>query len=143
MLVGASLAVACLVYAGCLLAGHPDHGGWNLIAAAICAGAGVLGLLPTWLMSRNPAQPGGVVQGAAMGFLAGMLFRMAVAGGVVVVLQFVIRHPDARPLSMWIAGWYLIVLAVEVKLVSSYVLATAPALRPAAPPTLDSAPETS
>jgi len=122
-------AVAFAVYFGLNALAQPAHARLNLIAALICGGAGVVGLLPVWVLSKQ--QP----HGAAYGFMAGILFRMFVAGGAVVLAQWVLKLPDARPLSMWIAGWYLIVLVMEVRLVSAHVLAAYPGSRkqPVAP----------
>jgi hypothetical protein len=114
--------VAAAFYVALGAVGYPTHARLSTLAAVICGGAGVIGLLPVWSLSRRHPH------GAAYGFMAGILFRMVVAGGAVVVAQWVLRMPDAQPLSMWIAGWYLIVLVVEVKLVSSHVLAAGTAV---------------
>lgn len=128
----ATLALAVVIVAGGIyltltLLDAPTHARLNLIAAAVCGGAGLVGLLPVWALSRTHQH------GAAYGFMIGILLRMVVAGGAVGLAQWGLKLPDAQALSLWIAGWYLIVLAVEVKLVSSHVLATygpAPGARP-------------
>lgn len=96
----------------------------NLLAAAVCGGSGLVGLLPVWWTSRNTPDAG------AMGFLAGILFRMFVAGGAVLYAMWGTDWAAAQTFSLWVAGWYLAVLLIEVKLVSSHVLKYA---GPAAP----------
>ena len=115
-----TLVVAGLAYAGLRIAGQPLHADLNLLAAAICGGTGLIALLPVWLGSKQSSH------GAAFGFMAGILIRMAVAGGVVMVLTWATDWPHAVDLSYWVAGWYLLVLLVEVKLISSFVVVVAP-----------------
>ncbi|MEE9405341.1 MAG: hypothetical protein V3V20_10630 [Algisphaera sp.] len=117
---GVVLVVTGLLYAGFTLAGQPLNAKLNLIAAAICGVSGILALIPVWLGSKASTH------GGAAGFMAGILVRMALTGGIVLYLQWGTQWPHARHLSFWVAGWYLGVLLVEVKLISSYVLAVAP-----------------
>lgn len=120
VIAGVTLVVAGLGYAGLRLAGQPLHADLNLLAAAICGGTGLIALLPVWLGSKQSSH------GAAFGFMAGILIRMAVAGGVVMVLTWATDWPHAVDLSYWVAGWYLLILMVEVKLISSFVTTVAP-----------------
>ena len=107
------------------------------IAAGVCLVTGLVGLFPVaWLSRQHP-------HGSAQGFLISILVRMLLTGAVVMVLIFN-RVPGAFPLSLWIGGWYMVVLAVEVRLVSSHALAhaahgvnqgaAAPGDEPASPP---------
>ena len=120
VLAGGVLALALVATGVCLALGYPGQIKLNLLAAAVCGGAGLIGLLPVWLMSRHSAY------GAAMGFMAGVMFRMFVAGGIVLYTQWGLHWESASAFTFWIAGWYLAVLALEVKLVSSHVLTTLP-----------------
>ena len=51
---------------------------------------------------------------------------MAVAGSVAIAAQW-LGVDGAGTLAYWIGGWYLVVLTIEVKLVSSHVLTAAKA----------------
>lgn len=119
-LVGIVAVLAGVVYGVCVALGSPTGAMLNLMAAGFCGLAGVAGLLPVWFMSKSSPH------GGAMGFLTGILFRMAVAGGAVLYLQWATDWPHAQDFSIWIASWYLVVLMIEVKLVSSHVLTVAP-----------------
>jgi len=112
-LVGTVLLLAMAIAGAMAGLGWSDHVWMNEVGAVVCGGAGVVGLIPVWVLSKR------LPHGAAMGFLVGILFRMAVAGTVVLVVQWS-DQPYARFLSYWIAGWYLVVLTIEVKLVSSH-----------------------
>lgn len=112
---GVVLLVAAGVYLILSGLGRPVHAEQNLIAAAVCGGAGLVGLLPVWALSRNSSH------GAAMGFMAGIVLRLFVAGGVVLGAQFQ-GYEHAQILSLWVAGWYLMVLMIEVKLVAGFAL---------------------
>ncbi len=111
-------AAVVLLAAGLFLVlrgmGWPVHATQNLIAAGVCGGSGLVGLLPTWVMSRKSRY------GAAQGFLVGVVLRMFVAGAVVLAAQWG-GYEHGRLLGYWVGGWYLAVLALEVKLVSSFV----------------------
>ena len=120
VLTGVTLVVVGLTYAGLRIAGQPLHANLNLLAAAICGGTGLVALLPVWLGSKQSSH------GAATGFMAGILVRMMLAGGIVMGLMWGTDWPHAQSLSMWVAGWYLLVLLVEVKLISSFVTQVAP-----------------
>ena len=113
-------AVAHLVVSQLLA--MPEAGRLNLIGAATCGGAGLLGLVPVWLLSRRAG-----MQGAAMGFLLGMLIRMGL-GAAVVLTAAAWGDPQARVLGFWVVGWYLLVLTTEVILLSSYLRAASAAL---------------
>ena len=111
-------AVVCGALAGI---GRPAQIRPCLLSAALCLATGLLGLIPVaWLSRKHP-------HGSAQGFLASIGIRMLVTGGVVVALMFN-QVPGAFGLSMWIGGWYLVVLAVEARLVSSHALAHAATL---------------
>ncbi len=100
----------------------PEAGRLNLIGAVTCGGAGLLGLVPVWLLSRRAG-----MQGAAMGFLLGMLIRMGL-GAAVVIGAAALGDPQARVLGFWVVGWYLVVLTTEVILLSSYLRSASAAL---------------
>ena len=53
--------VAAAAYYALASLGQPDHARYNVIAAAICGGAGLIGLMPVWLLSRR--HPHGAAQG--------------------------------------------------------------------------------
>lgn len=121
VVLGAStLVLAGLIYAGFTLAGQPLQANLNLMAAALCGGTGLVALLPVWLGSKQSSH------GAAAGFMAGILIRMALAGGAVMYAQWATNWPHTQWFSYWVAGWYLAVLIIEVKLISSFVTAIAP-----------------
>lgn len=120
VLAGATLVVAGLAYAGLRLAGQPLHADLNLMAAALCGGTALIALLPVWLGSKQSSH------GAAAGFMGGILIRMALAGGAVMFAQWATDWPHAVFFSYWVAGWYLLTLLIEVKLISSFVTRVAP-----------------
>ena len=111
-----TLSALCFSAGVLTMLGLDRHARLDAMAALVCGGAGLIGLLPVWLLSRSMAH------GAAQGFLIGVLLRMVVAGGVVVAAQWWWKLPDATALSLWIGGWYILVLMIEVKLVSNHVL---------------------
>lgn len=96
----------------------------NFIAAVVCGLSGVIGFLPVWLLSRQHRH------GAAQGFLIGMLLRMVICAAAVFTLQWA-GYEHAKIAVFFFAGWYLLTLIFEVKLVSSFLLAHA--VKPSAP----------
>jgi len=95
-------------------------------SALISGGAAIVALVPVWVLSWKS------VQGAALGFLAGMLVRMGLCGAAVMIGGGM-EGVDHSAWSMWIAGWYVLVLTVEVAIVGRYVARSpfVPAVRPA------------
>jgi hypothetical protein len=87
---------------------------YAIYAALICGGTAVAAFVPVWWLSRRS------VQGAAMGFMAGIGIRLAVCG-LAVIIGGQMDGVERGPWSMWIAGWYMLVLMVEVAIVGRYV----------------------
>lgn len=116
---GAAMA-ACVASAMWAFVALIDAGGWDaqkpyaIYAGLVCGGAAIVALIPVWLLSRKS------VQGAAMGFMAGILVRMALCG-FAVVWGGRMEGVDRMSWSMWIAGWYMLVLVIEVGLVGRYI----------------------
>jgi hypothetical protein len=111
------LASSATVYG--LLAGVfglSQQAGDSLIGAMVCLLIGLSGFVPVWRMSRKSAY------GSAYGFLVSILVRCVVGGAAVAWLHYG-GVAGAETVVMWVAGWYLLVLGVEVKLISSHVLA--------------------
>lgn len=88
----------------------------SLIGAFVSLGIGLSGFVPVWLMSRRSSY------GSAYGFLVSILVRSLVGLGAVAWLRWG-GVPGGAGALMWVAGWYMLVLGVEVKLISSHVLA--------------------
>ena len=112
-----------VVGGGLWVSGRVEQAMWCAVAAAVCGGAGLIGFVPIWALSR--AMP----HGAAQGFLFSILFRLLTAGGALFVLPRWLNLPDSAWLSVWIGAWYLLVLIIEVRLVAAHVMRPAP--RPA------------
>ena len=99
--------------------------GWQTLAklsvfgAALSIVIGLAGFVPVWLMSRATEH------GSAYGFLTSILVRCVVGFLAVIWLRWGANVDNAETLLMCMAGWYMLVLAIEVKLVSSHVLAVA------------------
>jgi len=111
----ADVVLVSVVCIGVLrLAGWTHQIRFVVIGATVCGGAAILSLFPVWILSRKS------VQGAAQGFLAGILIRMALCGGAVVILGR-ISVEDKAASSLWIAGWYMVVLMCELVLVGRYI----------------------
>lgn len=123
-LVGSAMFPAGLISVGLHLLGQPVFAQVNLIAAAICGVGGVIGLLPVWFLSKQHRH------GAAQGFMAGMLLRVLICAAAYFALQWG-GYAHAGVLLYFLAGWYLATLLVEVKLISSFLLAHAVAPTPA------------
>ncbi len=115
VLVSASAVFGGLAYG----LGLTEQAGLSLQGAVVSLAIGLSGFVPVWLMSRNSAQ------GGAYGFMVSILVRVVVGGLAVAWFRFgggaEGGHGEAT--LMWIAGWYMLVLGVEVKLISSHVLA--------------------
>lgn len=106
------LAAVCLAVLQRL--GWTDHYRYVLIAASVCGGSAILSMVPVWILSRKS------IQGAAQGFLAGILVRMAICGAAVVILGRVVPAEKTMS-SLWIGGWYMVVLMCELLLVGRYI----------------------
>lgn len=96
----------------------------SLVGAFVSLLIGLSGFVPVWLMSRKTAY------GSAYGFLVSILVRCVVGFGAVAWLRWGADYENTQTLLMWVAGWYMLVLGVEVKLVSSHVLAATSASVP-------------
>ncbi len=99
------------------LFGFESHGRPCIIGALISLIIGFSGFMPVWLMSRRSAH------GSAYGFMISILVRCVVGIAAVAWLRWGSGMADAQTTLMWVAGWYMLVLAVEVKLISTHVLA--------------------
>ncbi len=96
--------------------GQPAQARLCVMGGAVSLLIGLTGLMPVWLMSGRHAH------GSAYGFLISILVRCVVGFLAVAWLRWGSGLADAETLLMWVAGWYMLVLAVEVKVVSSHVL---------------------
>lgn len=118
------LGVAGVVYwllTGVL--GFESQGQPSILGALLSLIIGLSGFVPVWLMSRSS------VHGSAYGFMVSILVRCVVGFAIVAWLRWGSGAADAEPTLMWVAGWYMLVLGVEVKLISTHVLAaTSPAV---------------
>jgi hypothetical protein len=94
----------------------PGQAGLSLTGAMVSLGIGLSGFVPVWLMSRGSSY------GSAYGFLVSILVRGVMGAGAVAWLRWG-GVPGGEGALMWVAGWYMLVLGVEVKLISSHVLA--------------------
>lgn len=117
-----TLAMVVLVVSAAVYGVLAGALGWNQQAQLSLAGAlvslmiGLSGFVPVWLMSRGSSY------GSAYGFLVSILVRCVVGGAMVAWLRWG-GVPGGEAVLMWVAGWYMLVLGVEVKLISSHVLA--------------------
>jgi hypothetical protein len=116
ILAGISLALAGVSSGTMILLDHPIFATLNALAAGLCTVTALLALIPVAALSR--AHP----HGAAQGFMIGILVRMLTTASVVLVLIWQ-NWEHARAFSYFVAGWYMVVLIIEVKLVSSHALA--------------------
>ncbi len=118
------LAVAAAVFGVLSYAlGLTEQAGLSLMGATVSLVIGLTGFVPVWLMSRSHAQ------GSAYGFMVSILVRVVVGGTAVVWLRWG-GVPNGEAMLMWVAGYYMLVLGVEVKLISSHVLAATKSLGP-------------
>ena len=119
-LIGIVTATTLVIYS--LLAGvfkFESQAQLSLYGAAVSLIIGLSGFVPVWLMSRKSAH------GSAYGFMVSILVRIVVGFSAVAWLRWGAGIDNAQHLLMWVAGWYMLVLAVEVKLISTHVLAAA------------------
>lgn len=100
-----------------VLLGWDEQAGLSFAAAAVSMMIGLVGFIPVWLMSRRSSF------GSAYGFMVSIVVRCVVGMVVVFWLSYGSSMPNAEDAVMWVAGWYLLVLGVEVKLVSTHILA--------------------
>ncbi|MEM0913982.1 MAG: hypothetical protein AAGB29_11275 [Planctomycetota bacterium] len=87
------------------------------VAAAGCAGAGVIGLIAVKMGQRMPGP-----QGIVTGFLAGTTLRLFLSAAVA-GLAFMAF--EKQRVLLWFGLWYLVVLVIEVNAVTSYLIAQA------------------
>jgi hypothetical protein len=85
-----------------------------LAMAGLCLGAALISLLPVhW---RSTA----AVEGAAQGFILGMLIRMAICLGGLLLIGYK-TSLELSIMAGWMAGWYMMLLAVEAGLLVRYL----------------------
>ena len=93
---------------------RPDQLTAALAAAAICAGAACLALVPIALL--EPRSPDGIVNGA----MAGMLSRLIISlGGAGMLVLTTTQTPQAA--GGWTIVWYLVFLFTEVWLLCRHL----------------------
>lgn len=107
--VAVAIAVAVIALVGAFAQIIPA-----LSTAAVCIIASLVAQLPVYW--RAPAAP----EGAAQGFLIGMVLRMVVCLGAVIALAAATKLP-LTPLALWMLMWYLLLLVVEVTLLVRYL----------------------
>jgi hypothetical protein len=121
-----TLVVAVLGVAGCVywlltgVLGFEAQGQPSIVGAFVSLIIGLSGFVPVWLMSRKS------VHGSAYGFMVSILVRCVVGFAAVAWLRWGSGESgamDSQSTLMWVAGWYMLVLGVEVKLISTHVLA--------------------
>ena len=78
-------------------------GGWCLLV-------NMIGLLPIWLLGRHDAR------GMLQGFMLSVFLRMVLSAIGVIVLGFK-TSLGIVPVGLWMAGWYLVLLAVELTII--------------------------
>ena len=118
-----TLIVVVLGVAGCVywlltgVLGFETQGRPSTLGAFVSLFIGLSGFVPVWLMSRKS------VHGSAYGFMVSILVRCVVGFSAVAWLRWGSGMAGAETTLMWVAGWYMLVLGVEVKLISTHVLA--------------------
>lgn len=115
---------ACVYWLLTAVLGFQTQGQPSIVGAFVSLIIGLSGFVPVWLMSRKS------VHGSAYGFMVSILVRCVVGFLAVAWLRWGSGMEDSESALMWVAGWYMLVLAVEVKLISTHVLAVT---RPVAP----------
>jgi len=100
-----------------VLLGWNEQANLSLAAAGVSLAIGLMGFVPVWLMSRRSSF------GSAYGFMVSVVVRCLVGFAAVLWLSLGSSLPNAEDAVMWVSGWYLLVLGVEVKLVSTHILA--------------------
>jgi len=118
-----TLSTAVLVVAGAMygvLAGVMhwyQQAGLSLVGAAVSLMIGLSGFVPVWWMSRRSSF------GGAYGFMVSIAVRVVVGGAAVIWLRWGSGLAHGDDALLWVAGWYMLVLGIETKLVSSHILA--------------------
>lgn len=121
------LGVCTLAVSGLLLlCGWPEQARLSATAAGICVAAAMLSLLPAGLMFRVSVAAG------SMGFLVGTLLRLGACGAAVLIVPAYLRPGEQGPFSLWMAGWYLLALAMDVILIGRHLTRLASRTRSAA-----------
>lgn len=98
----------------CVAVGNVDHALAAAATAVVCALAAEAGLVPVWWRSTAS------LDGAAMGFVLGMLLRAALTFVGILILTAIADLP-IELVAIWAGAWYLMLLAVEVMLVNQYL----------------------
>lgn len=119
VLLGATLVLGGGSWLALVAMGMQGQANWAVWAAAICGGFGLLGLVPVALLDQR------MQGGAAFGFLAGMLVRMAGCGAAAIIGTTRMGLP--KSFGYWVAGMYLALLVVELVIVSRHVKCVADA----------------
>lgn len=98
----------------CVALGNVDHALTAAATAVTCALAAEAGLVPVWWRSTAS------LDGAAVGFVLGMLLRGALTFAGIIALTRLADLP-LQTVAIWSGAWYLMLLAVEVTLVNQYL----------------------
>ncbi|MCC7408642.1 MAG: hypothetical protein IT442_11270 [Phycisphaeraceae bacterium] len=106
--------------------GRPEQAKLSAMTAGICTAAAMLSLLPAGLMFRVSVAAG------SMGFLVGTLLRLGLCGAAVLIVPAYLEAGQRGPFSLWIAGWYLLALAMDVILIGRHLTRLAARTRSAA-----------
>ncbi|MEO0586451.1 MAG: hypothetical protein AAF078_02315 [Planctomycetota bacterium] len=112
VMAAAVLPLAAVAAGIAVALGEPRLAAEAAITAAGCLVVGVVALLPIVMMIGTQG-PAGVVPG----FLAGTTLRL-IACALFAVAAW--RLMDSKSLPLWVMGWYLVVLIVEVHAVATY-----------------------
>lgn len=120
LIVGAAAVLLGLIgWGACTALGRAVLAHDWALATAVVGGAGVVGLLPAWILT--PRMKGG----SAWGFLAGMALRLPLCAIAILVLpKLGLTRGGAFADS--VAALYLLLLLVEVAAVSRFIKKNAP-----------------
>ena len=126
ILAGATALGVLAAVAALLLSGHRDQVDAAWITAVVCLIAAVIAQMPVrWLSTQAP-------EGAAQGFLIGLIIRMLICAAAVLVLPFVSKVGQWSA-GLWTVAWYVMLLGLEVVLLGRYLLRRDIRLPPASP----------
>lgn len=110
------LGVSAAATSGLLVQfGRPEQAKLSALAAAICGAAAAVSLLPAGFLFRVSVAAG------AMGFFVGTLLRLGLCGAAVLLAPAYLEPGQRGPFSLWIAGWYLLALAMDVILIGRHL----------------------
>lgn len=117
---GLSAVLGAGAWFGMHALGRPEQAHDGVLALAVVAGAGVLGLCLVRPLEKKMAG------GAAWGFLAGMVIRLPVCAAFIFLAPSM-RWGQGPSLTLWVAAWYFGLTMVEAVLVGRHVKKTAAA----------------